>query len=167
MRSGAEFRERANPGPIFTANSREDSLSTMIYYCKRVNSSLVLVLVPRSVSVGRRFFHSDMFDARVLVGTSLIESCEKIFHLAFELICSRCGHTIYSGFDLRAPADVLKQFGDRCQSCNTKLVTDGFKVEVQKFDGAFTRPSQTATIAIPTRVRHLAPLPLTDSQTAV
>ena len=108
-----------------------------------------------------------MFDARGLVATSLIESYEKIFYLAFELICSRCGYTIYSGFDLKAPAEILKQLGDRCQSCNTNLVTDSFKVEVQKFDGAFTRPSQKSTIAIPTRVQHLAPLPLTDSQTAV
>jgi DNA-directed RNA polymerase subunit RPC12/RpoP len=83
--------------------------------------------------------------------------------MVFELVCSRCGYAIYSGFDLRAPAEILKQFGNKCQSCNAKLTTDTFKVEVQKFDGTFTPVTQKSTIAVQTRVRPLAPLPLTDS----
>jgi len=70
---------------------------------------------------------------------------------------------IYSGFDLKTPAEVLKQFGERCQSCNTILVTDSFKVEVHKSDGMYIRPIQKPTIAVEMRVRPVAPVPLSDS----
>ncbi len=37
--------------------------------------------------------------------------------MTYELVCSKCGHTIYSGFDLRSPNDILKPMGYSCKKC--------------------------------------------------
>lgn len=58
--------------------------------------------------------------------------------MTYELVCSKCGYAIYSGFDLRSPGDVLKPFGYKCKKCGTKLSPDNFKVEVMKLEGRFT-----------------------------
>ena len=58
--------------------------------------------------------------------------------VTYELVCSKCGYTIYSGFDLRSPNDILKPSGFKCRKCGTKLTPENFKVEVTKLEGRFT-----------------------------
>jgi tRNA(Ile2) C34 agmatinyltransferase TiaS len=58
--------------------------------------------------------------------------------MTFEVACMSCGTSIYSGFDLRSPGDVLKAVNYTCKKCGTKLSTDKFKVEVRKIDGSFS-----------------------------
>ncbi len=52
--------------------------------------------------------------------------------LTYELLCSKCGHTIYSGFDLKRPDEVLRPFGYRCGKCDVVLDPKNFKVEIVK-----------------------------------
>ncbi|QQG48344.1 MAG: hypothetical protein HY247_06235 [archaeon] len=49
-----------------------------------------------------------------------------------------CGTALYSGFDLRSPADVMKASDYRCKKCGTKLSTAKYVVEVRKIDGSFS-----------------------------
>jgi tRNA(Ile2) C34 agmatinyltransferase TiaS len=49
-----------------------------------------------------------------------------------------CGSSLYSGFDLRSPGDVLKVTGFRCKKCGVKLSTDKFRLEVKRVDGSFS-----------------------------
>ena len=58
--------------------------------------------------------------------------------VTYELVCSKCGYAIYSGFDLRSPNDILKPSGYKCKKCGAKLAPDNFKVEVMKLEGRFT-----------------------------
>ncbi len=58
--------------------------------------------------------------------------------VTYELVCSKCGYPIYSGFDLRSPTDILKPTGYRCKKCGIKLAPENFKVEVMKLEGRFT-----------------------------
>jgi DNA-directed RNA polymerase subunit RPC12/RpoP len=57
--------------------------------------------------------------------------------LTYELVCSKCGSTLYSAFDLRSPADILKSMGYACKKCGAKLTPANFKVEVMKLEGKF------------------------------
>jgi len=57
--------------------------------------------------------------------------------LTYELVCSKCGHTIYSGFDLRSPGDVLKPLNYCCKRCGARLNPINFKVEVMRLEGKF------------------------------
>ena len=57
--------------------------------------------------------------------------------MTYELICSKCGQTIYSGFDLRSPGDILKPLGYTCKKCGAKLTPTSFKVDVTKLEGKF------------------------------
>ena len=50
----------------------------------------------------------------------------------------KCGNTLYSGFDLRSPNDVLKLFAYKCKKCGAKLAPEKFRVEVRKIDGSFS-----------------------------
>lgn len=58
--------------------------------------------------------------------------------MTFEIACMSCGTSLYSGFDLRSPGDVLKGMNYTCKKCGTKLAMDKFKVEVRKIDGSFS-----------------------------
>jgi predicted SprT family Zn-dependent metalloprotease len=58
--------------------------------------------------------------------------------LTYEIACMSCGSSLYSGFDLRSPNDVLKVLGYRCRKCGAKLSADKFQVEVRKADGSFS-----------------------------
>ncbi len=58
--------------------------------------------------------------------------------MTYELVCSKCGYTLYSGFDLRSPIDVLKPAGYKCKKCGAKLTPENFKMEVRKLEGTFT-----------------------------
>jgi DNA-directed RNA polymerase subunit RPC12/RpoP len=58
--------------------------------------------------------------------------------VTYELVCSKCGYAIYSGFDLRSPSDILKPSGYKCKKCGAKLAPENFKVEVLKLEGRFT-----------------------------
>jgi DNA-directed RNA polymerase subunit RPC12/RpoP len=58
--------------------------------------------------------------------------------VTYELVCSKCGFPIYSGFDLRSPNDILKPTGYKCKKCGAKLNPENFKVEVMKLEGRFT-----------------------------
>jgi DNA-directed RNA polymerase subunit RPC12/RpoP len=77
-----------------------------------------------------------------LVGWTLIaillRGTAELPHVTYELVCSKCGYAIYSGFDLRSPNDILKPSGYRCKKCGAKLSPDNFKVEVMKLEGRFT-----------------------------
>ena len=64
------------------------------------------------------------------------EPCVR--RVTYELVCSKCGYAIYSGFDLRSPNDILKPSGYRCKKCGAKLTPENFKVEVIKLEGRFT-----------------------------
>jgi tRNA(Ile2) C34 agmatinyltransferase TiaS len=57
--------------------------------------------------------------------------------LTYEIACMSCGTSLYSGFDLRSPGDVLKVSGYKCRKCGAKLAHDKFSVEVRKIDGSF------------------------------
>lgn len=58
--------------------------------------------------------------------------------LTYEIACMSCGASLYSGFDLRAPGDVLKSADFRCKKCGAKLAPKKFQVEVKKTDGSFS-----------------------------
>jgi len=58
--------------------------------------------------------------------------------LTYEIACASCGSSLYSGFDLRSPNDVLKVYGFRCKKCGAKLNLGKFKVDVKKIDGSFS-----------------------------
>lgn len=57
--------------------------------------------------------------------------------MTYEIACSSCGTPLYSGFDLRSPADVLKTSDYKCRKCGTKLNPTKFLVEIRKIDGSF------------------------------
>jgi tRNA(Ile2) C34 agmatinyltransferase TiaS len=58
--------------------------------------------------------------------------------LTYEIVCNSCGTSLYSGFDLRSPGDVLKAADYRCKKCGAKLAPSKFQVEVRKIDGSFS-----------------------------
>jgi RNase P subunit RPR2 len=58
--------------------------------------------------------------------------------MTYEIACKSCGTALYSGFDLRSPADVLKSVDYKCRKCGAKLSTAKFAVEVRKIDGSFS-----------------------------
>lgn len=68
----------------------------------------------------------------------LLRPAAKLARMTYELICSKCGYPIYSGFDLRSPNDILKPSGFRCKKCGVKLNPENFKVEITKLEGRFT-----------------------------
>ena len=76
------------------------------------------------------------------VGTELIaillRATTGLTCVTYELVCSKCGYAIYSGFDLRSPNDILKPSGYKCKKCGAKLAPENFKVEVMKLEGRFT-----------------------------
>jgi hypothetical protein len=49
-----------------------------------------------------------------------------------------CGTSLYSGFDLRSPGDVLKAVDYKCKRCGVKLSADKFRVDVRKIDGSYS-----------------------------
>jgi len=58
--------------------------------------------------------------------------------MTYEIACMTCGTSLYSGFDLRSPGDVLKAADYRCKKCGTKLSADRFRVSVKKIDGSYS-----------------------------
>ena len=52
--------------------------------------------------------------------------------MTYEIVCMSCGTSLYSGFDLRSPGDVLKAVDYRCKKCGTKLSANKFHVNVKK-----------------------------------
>jgi DNA-directed RNA polymerase subunit RPC12/RpoP len=68
----------------------------------------------------------------------LLRATANLKEMTYELVCSKCGYAIYSGFDLRSPSDILKPSGYKCKKCGTKLTPESFKVEVLKLEGRFT-----------------------------
>jgi len=58
--------------------------------------------------------------------------------LTYEIVCSSCGTSLYSGFDLRSPGDVLKAADYKCKKCGTRLSLAKFQVDVRKIDGSFS-----------------------------
>ena len=58
--------------------------------------------------------------------------------MTYEIACASCGSSLYSGFDLRSPNDVLKALGYKCKKCGVKLSAENFKVSVKKIDGSFS-----------------------------
>jgi DNA-directed RNA polymerase subunit RPC12/RpoP len=68
----------------------------------------------------------------------LLRATLNLMCVTYELVCSKCGYPIYSGFDLRSPNDILKPSGYRCKKCGAKLAPESFKVEVMKLEGRFT-----------------------------
>jgi hypothetical protein len=68
----------------------------------------------------------------------LLRETTSLACVTYELVCSKCGYAIYSGFDLRSPNDILKPSGYKCKKCGAKLAPENFKVEVMKLEGRFT-----------------------------
>jgi len=68
----------------------------------------------------------------------LLRAGGRLRPVTYELVCSKCGFPIYSGFDLRSPNDILKPSGFRCKKCGAKLNPENFKVDVMKLEGRFT-----------------------------
>gem|GEM_PF-385226 len=68
----------------------------------------------------------------------LLRATTSLTCVTYELVCSKCGFAIYSGFDLRSPNDILKPSGYKCKKCGAKLAPENFKVEVMKLEGRFT-----------------------------
>lgn len=57
--------------------------------------------------------------------------------MTYEVACRKCGATLYSGFDLRSPEDILRVSGYRCKKCGVKLTAQKFDVHIKKLDGTF------------------------------
>jgi DNA-directed RNA polymerase subunit RPC12/RpoP len=57
--------------------------------------------------------------------------------MTYEVVCRKCGATLYSGFDLRSPEDILRPIGYKCKKCGIKLTTQRFDVQIKKLDGTF------------------------------
>lgn len=57
--------------------------------------------------------------------------------MTFEIACKSCGTTLYSGFELRSPDDVLRAFGYKCRKCGTRLTSEKFNLEIKKLDGSY------------------------------
>ncbi|MDV3277896.1 MAG: hypothetical protein LYZ69_05455 [Nitrososphaerales archaeon] len=51
--------------------------------------------------------------------------------MTYELACSKCGHTIYSGFELRYSDDILKSSRYPCRVLGAVLDPKKIKVEVK------------------------------------
>jgi DNA-directed RNA polymerase subunit RPC12/RpoP len=68
----------------------------------------------------------------------LLRAETNLLCVTYELVCSKCGYPIYSGFDSRSPNDILKPSGFKCKKCGAKLNPENFKVEVMKLEGRFT-----------------------------
>ena len=58
--------------------------------------------------------------------------------MTFEIACKACGASLYSGFDLRSPGDILKSMDYKCKRCGVKLLVTKYNVEVRKIDGSFS-----------------------------
>ncbi|HYC26750.1 MAG TPA: hypothetical protein VEB67_01865 [Nitrososphaerales archaeon] len=58
--------------------------------------------------------------------------------MTYEIACMSCGASLYSGFDLRSPSDVLKASDYKCKKCGAKLSAAKFVVEVKKTEGSFS-----------------------------
>ncbi|MGP8126028.1 MAG: hypothetical protein ACLQEQ_09260 [Nitrososphaerales archaeon] len=58
--------------------------------------------------------------------------------MTYEIVCMSCGASLYSGFDLRSPGDVLKAVDYRCKKCGTRLYADKFRVDVKRIDGSYS-----------------------------
>jgi tRNA(Ile2) C34 agmatinyltransferase TiaS len=58
--------------------------------------------------------------------------------MTYEIACMSCGTSLYSGFDLRSPGDVLKAVDYRCKKCGTRLSPSNFRVDVRKIDGSYS-----------------------------
>ncbi len=58
--------------------------------------------------------------------------------MTYEIACMSCGTSLYSGFDLRSPGDVLKASEYKCKKCGVKLSPTKFVVEVRQIDGSFS-----------------------------
>lgn len=57
--------------------------------------------------------------------------------LTYEIACIKCGNTLYSGFELRSPDDILKVFGYKCKKCGVKLTSQKFRIEIKRIEGSF------------------------------
>jgi DNA-directed RNA polymerase subunit RPC12/RpoP len=58
--------------------------------------------------------------------------------MTYEIACMSCGASLYSGFDLRSPSDVLKASDYKCKKCGSRLSAAKFVVEVKKIEGSFS-----------------------------
>ena len=58
--------------------------------------------------------------------------------MTYEIACMSCGASLYSGFDLRSPSDILKASDYKCKKCGAKLSVAKFAVEVRKIEGSFS-----------------------------
>ena len=47
------------------------------------------------------------------------------------VICENCGQILYEGGDLKAPEEIVQQYGGRCPKCGEKLSTVPKNVEVK------------------------------------
>jgi DNA-directed RNA polymerase subunit RPC12/RpoP len=79
-----------------------------------------------------------VLEARGTLIAILLRATTSLTCVTYELVCSKCGYAIYSGFDLRSPNDILKPSGYKCKKCGAKLAPENFKVEVMKLEGRFT-----------------------------
>lgn len=52
--------------------------------------------------------------------------------MPLEMVCAGCGCTLYRGFDLRNPAEVLGRMGGRCRGCGVPLSPGRFTVDVAR-----------------------------------
>jgi hypothetical protein len=57
-----------------------------------------------------------------------------VSYLTHEILCSRCGCTLYRGFNIRPSSEILAPMGNKCRKCGAMLRTDNFKVEVYRAD---------------------------------
>ena len=58
--------------------------------------------------------------------------------MTYEIACMLCGSSLYSGFDLRSPEDVLKTADYKCKKCGTRLSADSFRIDVRRIDGSYS-----------------------------
>ena len=64
--------------------------------------------------------------------------------MPYEVGCQRCGCTLYRGFDVVRPDQVLSRSGYRCGGCGAALALNRFRVEAAPAEGTFVHPLKAA-----------------------
>ena len=50
--------------------------------------------------------------------------------MPLEIFCDSCGVSLYSGFDLKSPVELLKNSDGKCSKCGHKLSIKDFSVDI-------------------------------------
>jgi len=54
--------------------------------------------------------------------------------MPLEIICEKCGTSLYCGIDIKFSGDVLKPFNRKCKKCGEPLSVQDFSLEVETIE---------------------------------